>query len=80
MSGVRILHFLKDWSKFIEIHQYYTMALNNVFKSLFIGCDSTHDSRTWGTTFNKSEAPGSTSHFFSGMRTHPMGIATIGRS
>ena len=27
MSGVRILHFLKDWWKFIQIHQYYTMAL-----------------------------------------------------
>ena len=27
MSGVRILHFLKDWWKFIQIHQIYTMAL-----------------------------------------------------
>ena len=27
MSGVRMLHFLKDWWKFIQIHQYYTMAL-----------------------------------------------------
>ena len=27
MSGVRMLHFLKDWWKFIKIHQYYTMAL-----------------------------------------------------
>ena len=27
MSGVRMLHFLKDWYKFIQIHQYYTMAL-----------------------------------------------------
>ena len=27
MSGVRMLHFLKDWSTFIQIHQYYTMAL-----------------------------------------------------
>ena len=26
MSGVRMLHFLKDWLKFIQIHQYYTMA------------------------------------------------------
>ena len=24
MSGVRILHFLKDWWKFIQLHQYYT--------------------------------------------------------
>ena len=23
MSGVRMLHFLKDWWKFIQIHQYY---------------------------------------------------------
>ena len=31
MSGVRILHFLKDWWKFIQIHQYYnTMALRYV--------------------------------------------------
>ena len=27
MSGVRMMHFLKDWWKFIQIHQYYTMAL-----------------------------------------------------
>ena len=29
MAGVRMLHFLKDWWKFIQIHQYYlyTMAL-----------------------------------------------------
>ena len=27
MSGVRMLHFLKDWWKFIQIHQYYTVAL-----------------------------------------------------
>ena len=27
MSGVRMLLFLKDWWKFIQIHQYYTMAL-----------------------------------------------------
>ena len=26
-SGVRMLHFLKDWWIFIQIHQYYTMAL-----------------------------------------------------
>ena len=30
MSGVRMLHFLKDWWKFIQIHQYYTMALNMI--------------------------------------------------
>ena len=32
MSGlwVRMLHFLKDWWKFIQIHQYYTMALRCV--------------------------------------------------
>ena len=28
MSGVKILHFLKDWWKSISIHQNYTMALN----------------------------------------------------
>ena len=28
MSRVRMLHFLKDWWEFIQIHQYYTMALN----------------------------------------------------
>ena len=27
MSTVRMLHFLKDLWKFIQIHQYYTMAL-----------------------------------------------------
>ena len=27
MSGVKILHFLKDWCKSIPIHQNYTMAL-----------------------------------------------------
>ena len=27
MSGVKILHFLKDWWKSIPIHQHYTMAL-----------------------------------------------------
>ena len=27
MSGVKILHFLKDWWKSIPIHQNYTMAL-----------------------------------------------------
>ena len=27
MSVVRMLDLLKDWWKFIQIHQYYTMAL-----------------------------------------------------
>ena len=27
MSGVKILHFLKDWWKSIPMHQNYTMAL-----------------------------------------------------
>ena len=27
MFGGRMLHFLKDWWKFIQIHQFYTMAL-----------------------------------------------------
>ena len=31
MSGVKILHFLKDWWKSIPIHQNYTMALIMVF-------------------------------------------------
>ena len=30
MSGVKILHFLKDWWKSIPIHQNYTMALTGV--------------------------------------------------
>ena len=30
MSGVKILHFLKDWWKSIPIHQNYTMALMSV--------------------------------------------------
>ena len=36
MSGVRMLHFLKDLWKFIWIHQYYTMALTiiTLFKAL----------------------------------------------
>ena len=29
MSGVKILHFLKDWWKSIPIHQNYTMALRH---------------------------------------------------
>ena len=38
MSGVRMLHFLKDWWKFIQIYQYYIMALKhafNTFKTVF---------------------------------------------
>ena len=31
MSGVKILHFLKDWWKSIPIHQNYTMALKTLF-------------------------------------------------
>ena len=31
MSGVKILHFLKDWWKSIPIHQNYTMALIELF-------------------------------------------------
>ena len=30
MSGVKILHFLKDWFKSIPIHQNYTMALTEL--------------------------------------------------
>ena len=30
MSGVKILHFLKDWWKSIPIHQNYTMALTEL--------------------------------------------------
>ena len=33
MSGVKILHFLKDWWKSIPIHQNYTMALT--FKNTY---------------------------------------------
>ena len=32
MSGVKMLHFLEDRQKFIQIHQYYTMALNTMVK------------------------------------------------
>ena len=35
MSGVKILHFLKDWWKSIPIHQNYTMALNLIEKSVY---------------------------------------------
>ena len=32
MSGVKILHFLKDWWKSIPIHQNYTMALTKLIQ------------------------------------------------
>ena len=35
MSGVKILHFLKDWWKSIPIHQNYTMALTCDLRALF---------------------------------------------
>ena len=40
MSGVKILHFLKDWWKSIPIHQNYTMALMILHKrgSRMINC------------------------------------------
>ena len=34
MSGVKILHFLKDWGKSIPIHQNYTMALKPQYLNL----------------------------------------------
>ena len=41
MSRVRMLHFLKDWWKFIQIHQYYTMALREIsLSSLASFCQS----------------------------------------
>ena len=39
MSGVKILHFLKDWWKSIPIHQNYTMALSSycsIYSLLFL--------------------------------------------
>ena len=36
MSGVRMLHFLKDGWKSIQIHQYYTMALIEEIHDLLI--------------------------------------------
>ena len=43
MSGVKILHFLKDWWKSIPIHQNYTMALifteiNNISGLVHVVC------------------------------------------
>ena len=35
MSGVKILHFLKDWWKSIPIHQNYTMALKTL-QNIFV--------------------------------------------
>ena len=35
MSGVKILHFLKDWWKSIPIHQNYTMALIKMLHDVF---------------------------------------------
>ena len=40
MSGVRMRHFLKDWLNFIQIHQYYTMALIPIQKYANISCES----------------------------------------
>ena len=37
MSGVKILHFLKDWWKSISIHHNYTMALNSPTLLLELG-------------------------------------------
>ena len=36
MSGVRLLHFLRDWWKFIQIPQNYTMALTK------LNCEQRH--------------------------------------
>ena len=35
MSGVKILHFLKDWWKSTPIHQNYTMALMLVYHAIY---------------------------------------------
>ena len=37
MSGVKILHFLKDWWKSIPIHQNYTMALSFICNTYILG-------------------------------------------
>ena len=44
MSGVKILHFLKDWWKSIPIHQNYTMALNTAIQNYYFlfGTSSVH--------------------------------------
>ena len=36
MSGVKILHFLKDWWKSIPIHQNYTMALRAMSENIHV--------------------------------------------
>ena len=36
MFGVWMLHFSKDWWKFIQIHQNYTMALKHLWNSISI--------------------------------------------
>ena len=40
MSGVKILHFLKDWRKSIPIHQNYTMALSHARVSQLLNIPS----------------------------------------
>ena len=65
-----MLHFLKDWWKFIQIHQCYTMVLmpfwfsaGNVFKSCMItSCRSIHD-RPYALTSSRRHV-GRTSHGF----------------
>ena len=64
MSGVKILHFLKDWWKSIPIHQNYTMALRTTEEkySLFIFAyqinlvrsspDKTQSQSPWECVFN----------------------------
>ena len=57
MSGVKILHFLKDWWKSIPIHQNYTMALNpkgvvkrdeyNYYIILFIAVKKKKKKKSW---------------------------------
>ena len=47
MSGVKILHFLKDWWKSIPIHQNYTMALNLWNRKLGEQRTSDEDSHSW---------------------------------
>ena len=48
MSGVRMLHFLKDWWKFIHIHQYYTLALTILCNILHLrNCSSCHRVLYW---------------------------------
>ena len=49
MSGVKILHFLKDWRKSIPIHQNYTMALKKATTHCTVRpwLSSHRLSRTW---------------------------------